>query len=145
MIKRLGTLSLIGVMLALLVLAANAWASYRNTDSLAQKEKWVRHTHEVLTELQGVLADSTAASAARRGFMLTGDQAMAEHVAATRRDVQAKLDRLRDCWRTTRNRSAPRAAGGSCRDGVAQVRRGTGPLQRVARIDSRSEGVRLAQ
>ena len=86
--------ALAGVVLALAVLAANAYVSYRNTQQLGEKELWVRHTQQVLAELSGILGSTSSATTAQRGFLLTGDDAFLDPVGPARTEVAGRLDRL---------------------------------------------------
>ena len=94
--KRIGKLATPGVVLALLVLLANAWASVRNTFQFNQKEKWVQHTQLVLTDLEQLQASVSDAATSQRGFLLTGDAAYLTPYAATRQGYVPALKQLRD-------------------------------------------------
>jgi PAS domain S-box-containing protein len=63
-----------GVVLAIVVLALNAWLSYENIRRLADNDWWVSHTEQVLTVLGDVLVSATEAEAAQRGYLLTGEE-----------------------------------------------------------------------
>ncbi|MEG4506933.1 CHASE3 domain-containing protein [Microcoleus sp. F6_B4] len=62
----------IGMALALLIL--NAATSYRNTLKLLENERWVNHTHRVLTELEAALSTLKDAETGQRGYLLTGEE-----------------------------------------------------------------------
>jgi PAS domain S-box-containing protein len=47
--------------------------SFVLSDSFANSEEWVIHSHEVISELKSVSADLSEAENARRGFLLIGD------------------------------------------------------------------------
>jgi PAS domain S-box-containing protein len=67
--------------LALLVVGA---ISYRTMAVSLDSERWVRHTHEVLENLQDLLIASESIESSYRGFVLTGDRA---HFASYRADI----------------------------------------------------------
>src|SRR5580692_3467421 len=58
----------------------------RSTES----NRWVRHTHEVLENLQNLVSDMTSIESSARGFVLTADESYVESYAASR--VSAELD-----------------------------------------------------
>jgi PAS domain S-box-containing protein len=59
--------------LALGVLAAIGFLSYRSTEHLIAVQQSVDHTHEVLERLDSVLADVRETESAARGYLLSGD------------------------------------------------------------------------
>ena len=94
MVRWSGPLAVVGMVLALAVLAANAFVSYRNVEDLRDKENWLRHTTEVLAEVQGVLADTTNAVAGQRGYLISGDDAFLAPIEAARADVFDRITKL---------------------------------------------------
>jgi PAS domain S-box-containing protein len=48
-------------------------SSFVMSDSFANSEEWVVHSHEVISELKSVSADLSEAENSRRGFLLIGD------------------------------------------------------------------------
>ena len=78
----------IGMALALLIL--NAATSYRNTLKLVENERWVAHTHQVLTELEATLSTLKDAETGQRGYLLTGEERYLEpyHSAIARINQQ---------------------------------------------------------
>jgi PAS domain S-box-containing protein len=85
----------IGMALALLIL--NAATSYRNTLKLLENERWVGHTHQVLTELEATLSTLKDAETGQRGYLLTGEERYLEpyHSAIARINEQVvKLQQL---------------------------------------------------
>ena len=67
--------------LALLVVGA---ISYRTMVVSLDSERWVRHTHEVLENLQDLLIASESIESSYRGFVLTGEPA---HFASYRANI----------------------------------------------------------
>jgi len=76
------------MVLALLIL--NAATSYRNTLNLVENERWVTHTHRVLTELEATLSTLKDAETGQRGYLLTGEERYLEpyHSAIARINQQ---------------------------------------------------------
>jgi len=79
-----------GIGMALALLIFNAATSYRNTLKLIENEGWVRHTHQVLTELEATLSTLKDAETGQRGYLLTGEERYLEpyHSAIARVNVQ---------------------------------------------------------
>jgi PAS domain S-box-containing protein len=80
---------------AVVLLALSGWISYRTTRSSMASAAWVDHTYEVLAELGSLRATVTDAQSARRGFVLTGDDASYRQFEDAAAAASAKLDRLR--------------------------------------------------
>jgi PAS domain S-box-containing protein len=96
MAPKLGRLATPLIAFALIVLAANAWISYRNIVSLVAKEKLVQRAQEVLVELEGVLADVTSAVASERGYLLTGDEELVLPFDEAKVRANERIKRLND-------------------------------------------------
>lgn len=63
-----------GIGMAVALLIFNAATSYRNTLKLLENERWVGHTHRVLTELEATLSTLKDAETGERGYLLTGEE-----------------------------------------------------------------------
>jgi PAS domain S-box-containing protein len=63
-----------GIAMALALLILNAATSYRNTLKLVENERWVSHTHQVLTEIEATLSTLKDAETGQRGYLLTGEE-----------------------------------------------------------------------
>jgi PAS domain S-box-containing protein len=61
-----------GFALALLVLIANTYASFRATGKIMESDRRVSHTREVLGELESTLSTMQDAETGQRGFLITG-------------------------------------------------------------------------
>jgi PAS domain S-box-containing protein len=66
--------------LAWLVVAA---ISYRSMVASTESDRWVRHTHEVLENLQNLLAEMQSTESSYRGFALTGEESYFESYRAS--------------------------------------------------------------
>ncbi|WP_293125565.1 CHASE3 domain-containing protein [Microcoleus sp. bin38.metabat.b11b12b14.051] len=79
-----------GIGMALALLIFNAATSYRNTLKLVENERWVRHAHRVLTELEATLSTLKDAETGQRGYLLTGEERYLEpyHAAIARINAQ---------------------------------------------------------
>src|SRR6202790_2607659 len=63
---------------AILTLLGSGVISYRALVSSKQSQGWVRHTDQVLEELQQLLSASQNIESSSRGFALTGDKSYIE-------------------------------------------------------------------
>ncbi len=81
---------------AILVLLVVGVISYRGMAVSTESDRWVRHTHEVLENLQDLLAAMQTAESNDRGYLLTGDKYFldAYHAAILRMDKEQAV--LRD-------------------------------------------------
>ena len=76
--KLIGRSVLLGLFIALGILAVNAFIAYQHTRGLFNDADWVDHTHNVLHELEAIYADLLDAESAQRGYNLTGVDAFRE-------------------------------------------------------------------
>jgi signal transduction histidine kinase len=74
---------------------ADAVVSYRMTLRLIDNERWVSHTHEVLSELEGTLSALKDAETGERGYLLTGDELYLAPYKTGIVEIQQHLDSLR--------------------------------------------------
>src|SRR5262249_14491846 len=74
---------------------ADAVVSYRMTLRLIENERWVTHTHEVLSELEGTLSALKDAETGERGYIITGDESYLAPYKTGVVEVQEHLDALR--------------------------------------------------
>ena len=63
----------LAMFLALSILAAMGWLSFRESHRLADKDQWVSHTRDVLDLSERLRAHSADAGTARRAYVLLGD------------------------------------------------------------------------
>jgi PAS domain S-box-containing protein len=101
-----------GCALALVVLAANAWISYFNTQQLVENEAWVDHTHRSLLQLQDLLGSVTEAETEQRGFLLTGDAAYLVPFQAAVARIDGQLHQLAESLQDNPSQRARVAALG---------------------------------
>jgi len=78
-----------------ILLGLNALVFYRNTQTLLAQERWVAHSQQVLTRINGSLASVTDAVSAQRGYILTGDTAYLRTYTTAVHAVYQGLNRLR--------------------------------------------------
>jgi len=62
-----------GFGLGLAVLLVVGAVSYDSTTKVSSSAEWVRHTHEVLTGLEGLLSGIKDAETGQRGYVITGE------------------------------------------------------------------------
>ena len=83
-----------GIGLALALLIANTVVSYRNTQKIVENERWVSHTHQVLTELESTLSTLKDAETGQRGYLLTGEERYLEPYKSALAHVNERLTSL---------------------------------------------------
>jgi methyl-accepting chemotaxis protein len=81
---------------ALAVLLVVGAMSYDSTKKLIDSAEWVRHTHEVLTGLDGLLSGLKDAETGQRGYIITGEARYLEPYTAARAVVDQKLKHVRE-------------------------------------------------
>jgi PAS domain S-box-containing protein len=86
-------LAFVSAILTLLVVGV---ISYRATVVSAASDRWVRHTHEVLENLRGLLATMRNVESSYRGFALTGQESYITACHASAAHVQEDVARIRD-------------------------------------------------
>ena len=91
----LGTKISIGFLLAVVLLAVISVIAYRNTQTLIETDRWVVHTHEVLTTLEVTLSQLKDAETGQRGYVITGNEQYLEPYQAARRELPQRIARLR--------------------------------------------------
>jgi len=61
-----------GFVVVLIAIIVNVFVSSANMDTVSTNREAVAHTHEVLTELEGLVSDFTDATVWERGYVITG-------------------------------------------------------------------------
>ncbi len=84
----------LGFILAIAVLLASGWLSYRNIQRISRHEALVVHTHEALDALHDVMATLVNAETGQRGYIITGEAAYMEPYRAAAGALKGHLDRL---------------------------------------------------
>jgi PAS domain S-box-containing protein len=94
---------LIGAVLALVVLLGGIAVVYLTTRRLGENEQRVAHTHEVLAEIEGVLAALYDVEIDQRGYLITGRESHLEPYNSAIEEVPKRLARLRTLARDNSN------------------------------------------
>src|SRR5882724_5152372 len=84
-----------GFGLSALTLVVISVVSYYNASRLIENDTWVKHTHQVRTELALVLSQLKDAETGQRGYIITGVDSYLEPYQSATGAVQATLDNLR--------------------------------------------------
>ena len=84
----------VGFGLAMVIMVAFGWMSYRSTARFMEDSSWVAHTHEVLKELAQVLSEMKDAETGQRGYLITGEERYLEPYDEA---LAKKQKRLCDC------------------------------------------------
>ena len=81
---------------AILSLLVVGLISYRGMEVSGTSDRWVRHTHEVLENLQGLLSATQNLESSYRGFILTGNGSYLVAYRAAQQPMQRLAGRLAD-------------------------------------------------
>ena len=81
---------------AVVILLSLGAFSYRALSASSESDRWVRHTHEVLGNLQELLFDVASVDASTRGFVLTGEETYLESFPAGVSSVKQRLSTLQN-------------------------------------------------
>ena len=93
---RLGPKIAIAFALGLLIIGGVGLQSYLGIQQVAEKNRWVTHSHEVLENLEQVIAALTDAETGQRGFILTGEDRYLEPYNAATGEIQKKIAAVTD-------------------------------------------------
>jgi PAS domain S-box-containing protein len=88
--------SVIGFGLTLAVLIGGSVLGHVNVQRLAENERMVAHTHEVIGELESLLSTLTDAETGQRGYLLAEDEKYLQPYEDALRRVDASLAHLKD-------------------------------------------------
>ena len=75
-------------------LVAFGWAAWRMVAEHAESTRWVEHTHEVITHIDGTLAQVESAETGQRGFLLTGQDAYLAPYESALGKIREELEAL---------------------------------------------------
>jgi signal transduction histidine kinase len=82
------------LLLAVIVVASNAWLAFRSVGSLVQSQYWVDHTWQTINQVERIMGSAKDAETGSRGYLITGDeQYLAPYTSATR-ELPTELDRF---------------------------------------------------
>ncbi|MEI2578202.1 sensor histidine kinase [Scytonema sp. PRP1] len=84
----------VGLVLALVLLFINSLVSYRNIRRLIENQRWVTHTHQVLTELERTLSTLKDAETGQRGYLLTGNEIYLQPYQRAIAQISTSIDSL---------------------------------------------------
>lgn len=78
------------------ILVTVAVVSFKNSEKLLDTNKWVNHTHEVITEFEQVLNATIDGETGVRGYVITGNETYLDNYTSAKALSQQHLDKLRD-------------------------------------------------
>lgn len=84
-----------GFGLAVALLVMMVFFAYQNIRQLIENNRWVAHTHEVLTELGDTLSMMKDIETGVRGYLITEDERYLEPYGEASTRVRAQLERVR--------------------------------------------------
>jgi two-component system, sensor histidine kinase and response regulator len=94
---RLGAIErkiLAGFLLALVISLIVGFVLYRNAARIISTERWVRHTDEVIEQLDKLVESLVDLDAGQRGYLLTTNEIFLNRVAAAERGIPAQVEKL---------------------------------------------------
>jgi signal transduction histidine kinase/DNA-binding response OmpR family regulator/CHASE3 domain sensor protein len=87
---------LVGYGVSIFLLLVSSVASYVSIDNLLSSSERVNQTHQVIIELENVLAGLKDAETSQRGFLLTTEDEFMTNYASGGREAQAAVERVRE-------------------------------------------------
>jgi len=94
---RLGAIErkiLAGFLLAFVISLIVGFVLYRNATGIISTERWVRHTDEVIEQLDKLVESLIDLDAGQRGYLLTTNETFLSRVDAAKRGIPAQLEKL---------------------------------------------------
>jgi PAS domain S-box-containing protein len=85
----------LGFAVAFVVLIGNGLVSYRAASRLAENDRLVLHTHEVLVELEATLSTLKDAETGQRGYLITGEDGYLSPYKIALIEIEEHLSRLK--------------------------------------------------
>ncbi len=82
--------------LALAILTATAFASWRSLKTLLAEQEWVTHTETVIAAIERLLVETLEMQTGARGFVITGEEVFLETFAAAQGALPRQLAVLRE-------------------------------------------------
>jgi signal transduction histidine kinase len=76
---------------AVLVVAFNTWLAFRSIGTLLDSEAWVRHTLQVINQVELIMGSAKDAETGNRGFLITGDSAYLEPYTQAIKELPGEL------------------------------------------------------
>jgi signal transduction histidine kinase len=80
------------IVLAVLLVGANAIIAYRAVGVLEQAQSWVQHTYQVIAQVEIIMSSAEDAETGERGYLITGDTAFLGPYDNAEHDMPGELD-----------------------------------------------------
>jgi CHASE3 domain sensor protein len=84
-----------GFGVASLILLVIAWVGYLSVDQLIENDRWVAHTHQVLSDVDALMIRLLNAETGQRGFIISADDVYLEPYRSAIGDIKPIVDDLR--------------------------------------------------
>ncbi len=82
------------LLLATLIVAANAWFAFRAVTALLTSEHWVEHTWQTANQVERIMSSAKDAETGTRGYLLTGEDKYLQPYQDALHDLPVELDRF---------------------------------------------------
>ena len=79
---------------ATLVVALNTWFAFRSESILLDNEFWVRHTWQVIYQVERIMGSAKDAESSARGYLLTADESYLQPYRVAVHDLPAELEQF---------------------------------------------------
>lgn len=76
------------------IISLNAWVALRSLNVLLNEEDWVRHTWQVINQVEVIMSLEKDAESGSRGFLITGDNEYLAPYTQALQDLPLQIDRL---------------------------------------------------
>src|SRR3954469_24583494 len=86
----------LGTFLIFLVLLVNSILSYQAARRVVRDEEWVRHTYQVITQLEAILSTIKDAESGERGYIITGSEADLQPYHAALSNIEGQVRSLEE-------------------------------------------------
>src|ERR1700733_7022611 len=82
------------LVIAILVVTADAWLAFRSLKSIEESQYWVEHTWQVIDQVERVMGSAEDADSGARRYLLSGEEGYLEEYKTATRELGPELDRF---------------------------------------------------
>jgi signal transduction histidine kinase len=82
------------LIVAIIVVAANAWLAFRSLESIEKSQGWVEHTWQVIDQVERIMGSAKDAETGTRGYLISGEENDLDPYKTATRELPPELDRF---------------------------------------------------
>jgi signal transduction histidine kinase len=82
------------LIVAIIVVAVNAWFAFRSLKSIQESQAWVDHTWQVIDQVERIMGSAKDAETGFRGYLLSGEANYLDPYQTATRELPPELDRF---------------------------------------------------